>query len=459
MLDSEVRSDIRPGSSGRGQRPPWWRDQRGAVAALLGLLVVPLFIMLGLAIDGARAYLLKAKLQQAIDSAGLAGGQALGVGDPGEAIQMYFDANYPSDFMSGQIDAFDVTIDEDAGTVTVVATATIPTAFMRVAGIPDVTVNARTVIQRANTGIELALVLDDTSSMLDSGKIGALKDAAHELLQILYGNHDTLDNLWVAVVPYRGAVDVGSQHTDWLTGYDPAAFAPDSWAGCVEARAAPHDQDDVAPSSEPLVALLWPSEPGNPWPPLSGSSGPNRGCPETEILPLTAERPTVDAQIDALNAAGGSGTQTLVGLVWGWRVVSPEWRGLWGGDTPGSLPLGYGEPRMRKAVVFLTDGLTNFSPSGYTAYGFLDEGRLGTTNKADADDILNVRLAAICGAMKAAGIELYTIMFQLNDPDLENLYRTCATSPSHFFNSPTNDALASAFRTIGTRLSQLRIAE
>lgn len=279
MLDTETRTAIRPGAAGRGRRLPWWRDQRGAVAALLGLLVVPLFIVLGLAIDGARAYLLKAKLQQAIDAAGLAGGQALGTGDPDEAIQMYFDANYPGDFLGGQIDAFDVTIDQTAGTVTVDATATIPTAFMRVAGIPDVTVNARTVIQRANTGIELALVLDDTGSMQANGKIGALKNAAHELLQILYGNNNTLDNLWVAVVPYRGAVNVGSQHTDWLTGYDPAAFAPDSWAGCVEARAAPHDQGDLPPSSEPLVALLWPSGPGNRGRRLTARAGPIGAVP------------------------------------------------------------------------------------------------------------------------------------------------------------------------------------
>ena len=114
---------------------------------------------------------------------------------------------------------------------------------------------------------------------------------------------------------------------------------------------------------------------------------------------------------------------------------------------------------MKKAVVFLTDGLTNFSSSAYTAHGFLSEGRLGTTNKSAADDILNQRIATMCQSMKNTGIEVYTIMFQLNDPDLEDLYRNCATSSSHFFNSPTNESLQTAFRQIGGRLTELRIAE
>jgi hypothetical protein len=327
---------------------------------------------------------------------------------------------------------------------------------MRVAGIDTMTVAARSVIQRADTGLELVLVLDDTGSMKSAGKIGALKDAAHQLIEILYGSNETVDDLWVAVVPYRGAVNVGNGHTGWLTGYDPADFAPDTWQGCVEARTAPYDQDDTPPGEEPFTALLWPSGPSNPWPPVTGSNGPNKGCPDTEVLPLTGERSTVDARIDALDAAGGSGTLTGVGLIWGWRAISPRWRAAWGDP---SLPLDYDEPKMRKAVVFLTDGLTNFPTSDYNAYGFLSEGRLGTTSKSAADTELEKRLAGMCTAMKNEGIEVFTIMFQLSDADLENLYRNCASSSSNFFNSPTNEALAQAFRAIGGRLTELRIAQ
>jgi len=436
-------------------------DSRGGVAMIAGLAIIPLFVGLGLAIDGGRGYSAKSKLQSAIDAAGLAAGRAIGVGDVNGDLDMFFDSNYPADFLGGRIDSLDTFVDESAGTITISATATIPTAFMRVVGYDEMSVTARTVVQRAVNGIELALVLDDTGSMQSGGKITALKAAAHELLDFIYGEAETVEDTWIGVVPYRGLVNVGSGQTSWLTGYDPADYDPGAWGGCVEARAASFDQDDTPPDEQALVAFLWPSGPSNDWPPIdpgTSGKGPNKGCPSA-ILPLTAEKSVVAARIDALDASGGGGTQTSVGLIWGWRLVSPRWRTLWGGSDPSNLPLDYNTERMKKAVVFLTDGLTNFSNSAYTAYGFLSEGRLGTTNKSAADAILNGHLAATCEAMKSNGIEVYTIMFQLSDPDLEDLYSNCASSSAHFFNSPTNESLQVAFRQIGGRLTELRLAE
>ena len=51
-------------------------DQRGGVMMIVGLAIIPLFAMIGLAIDGGRGYMLKSKLSYAIDAAGLAGGRA-----------------------------------------------------------------------------------------------------------------------------------------------------------------------------------------------------------------------------------------------------------------------------------------------------------------------------------------------------------------------------------------------
>ncbi len=43
-------------------------------------------------------------------------------------------------------------------------------------------------------------------------------------------------------------------------------------------------------------------------------------------------------------------------MVWGWRVLSPRWRGLWGGNTPNTRPLDYDASDTDKVVVMLTDG-------------------------------------------------------------------------------------------------------
>ena len=77
-----------------------WRrllvEQRGAVAAIMGLAIIPLFAVVGLAIDTGRGYMLKSKLSYAIDAAGLAGGRAFDTDHRREDIMMFFEANFPT---------------------------------------------------------------------------------------------------------------------------------------------------------------------------------------------------------------------------------------------------------------------------------------------------------------------------------------------------------------------------
>ena len=96
----------------------------------------------------------------------------------------------------------------------------------------------------------------------------------------------------------------------------------------------------------------------------------------------------------------GGGTQTATGLVWGWRTISPRWKGRWHGPTPNDMPLDYDEPDLVKAVVFMTDGIADIGWE-LMAYGFLGEGNLGTTNEALAEAEVNTRLSTICEAIKA----------------------------------------------------------
>lgn len=61
--------------------------------------------------------------------------------------------------------------------------------------------------------------------------------------------------------------------------------------------------------------------------------------------------------------------------------------------------------------------------------------------------------------MKAEGIMLYTITFgPTPNSGTQTLFRTCATSPGHYFHSPNNSDLSSVFRAIGRQLSSLRVA-
>jgi hypothetical protein len=68
-------------------------------------------------------------------------------------------------------------------------------------------------------------------------------------------------------------------------------------------------------------------------------------------------------------------------------------------------------------------------------------------------------MAAQCAEIKSRGVIIYSIIFGTADAAAQTLFRNCATTVSHYFNSPDNATLAQTFHTIGTQLSNLRVAQ
>ncbi len=465
------------------------------MAMLLAMATVPLIGFLGLATDTARAYLVREQLSQALDASALAGAKVIFAEERDDDIRAFFAANYPPALMGSTVTGPTISISDDDRFLTLEASAEVPTTFVRVLGIESIDVSARAVVERELRGMELVLVMDNTGSMRSGGRIGAMRDAARDLIAILYGDDQELEDFFVGVVPYTAMVNIGPGRSGWLDAFDAGAYAPTTWKGCVEARADPHDQSDAPPGDQPFTAAFWPSTHGlyldaggqligdNDWDAATIDErnqaqneglGPNLGC-GPPILPLVAARATVEAAIDAMEPWHRGGTMANLGLAWGWRVLSPRWRGLWGGDTPAALPLDYDNPLMDKVIVLLTDGENqwydwpdglpgrpdngSFPDADYTAYGRLSESRLGTSSTGSATHVINMRMSALCTAMKAEGVIIYTITFRVNDSSTQALYRSCATGPEYYFNSPSNAELADSFRQIGAQLSNLRIAE
>lgn len=418
-------------------------DQRGGVAALIGLSVIPITLALGLAVDGGLAYAARNKLQGAVDAAALAAARAVSTegSDVLADARRFFDANYPSDFLNGQLNSFDPRFNDESGEITIDAEVEIPTAFMRLAGFPTVTVGATTAAQQQLSGLELALVLDTTGSMSGT-KISDLKTAANSLLNIIYGEEETVDDVSVSVVPYTTAVNIGTDRTDLLTGFNPADFGGFGWGGCVEMRDGTLDRDDTPPSDERFTAYRFPF--GNP----------NTLCTQNEVLPLTAEKSVIAGHVDGLVAAGG--TITNIGLSWGWRTISPRWRGEWGSTE---APVDYDHPTIKKAVIFMTDGETALDFVDYSAYGELSDQRLGTSNEDAAEQEIDDRMLESCELVKQEGIEVYTIMFALNNAQVEQNFRACATSEEHFFDAPDGEELEAAFQEIAGQLTSLRLTQ
>ncbi|MFO1127362.1 MAG: TadE/TadG family type IV pilus assembly protein [Rhodospirillales bacterium] len=465
----------------------WWRRDDGNTAMMCGLLLIPMIGAVGLAVDSLRAYMLEDQLQKSLDAAGLAAGRVTDTSNLSGEAQQVFDANFAAARKYASVGDITININEDEGSVSLSADADVPTVFMRVLGHDSVDVHASTVINREIRQMELALVMDNTGSMVGqpiADEIAGAKD----LIANVYGNTESHDNLLVALVPYTATVNVGPQHTDWLPATDqalksPSPFADDtvngkSWKGCVMARAAPYDQSDDPPSVKKFDSYLYPKDVDNAFPPVkakvtdqNNGTGPNLGCGTPSILPLTHEKSKVLAAIGKMGAWHRGGTTSNLGLAWGWRVLSPRWRGLWGGDTPADRPLDYNSTLSDKVIVLLTDGNNQFydwpdhtpnngkGPRGsdYTAYGRLYD--MGVTSIDAGNDLLDSRMADLCTKIKAEGIIMYTITYGATpDKATKALFQSCATSPDYYFHAPDGATMKAVFKKVGRQLGNLRIS-
>ena len=495
------------------------KDRRGVIGVIFALSLLPLLLAVGVAIDGARAYLVRERLQHALDAAGLAVGSSSGTQAELEVIMnKFFFANFPNDAIASTIIP---TLSIVGPEITVTGTATVDTTFMQLAGFQDISVSAVATIQRETTGLEVALVLDNTGSMANNGKIGELINASNTLIDVLFGDETNPPLLKVSLIPYVTTVNIGTGNAAFVRVPNPAHQYPptidSSWKGCVESRPSPHDVEDTFIAGDSVdgewAPYYWEAEtmfapsssnntrnsrctnrwwrPPNPQPfslpslprPTGFSSdpaftsggvftgldvtpnntrGPNQACPQP-ITPLTNDRATLVADINTMAPFSGNGTMTHVGAIWGLRTLSS------GGPYSEAVP--FGTPDVNKAMIILTDGnnlLSSVSSrctgtnskysSQYGGYGYASEGRLGTTNLTSIRDELDDRLATVCENIKTAGVTVYTITFQLNDSDTQDLFRACASDPSKYFNAPTNDELSNVFTTIGAELRRLHIS-
>ena len=456
---------------------PLVRDERGSVAVIFAETLVPSLLAIGLAVDTARAYAVKSQLQQALDAAALAVGSSSGTDAQMQALaQKFFDANFnPNGLATGS--SIQVSVVGD--TITATGTATVDATVMQIGGFDTILIAEHSQVVRAIRGLELAMVLDNTGSMTTSDNIGALREAAAELTGILFGGQTLHPTLRIALVPYSASVNPGKVSESLISGsatVDAGNLL--GWKGCVVERAGANVVADTPASTAAWTQYKWlpavdnsytanksstvRADPSNG----NGSTGPNLGCP-TPITPLTNDKSVIDSAISAMRAWSRGGTFSDIGMAWGLRVLSPE--------PPFTEGLPWGTEKWDKAAILMTDGDNQFYKltgnagpnvpnnavnSDYTGYGRLDElGRMGTTNVTTAKSTINSRMAAACQAMKDKGITVYTITFTSNlNSATRELYRTCASSPSKYFDSPTQDELHASFRAIATELSQLRLS-
>ena len=207
-------------------------DRRGVAAIFFVLALVPIVAAGGAAVDLSRAYVVKQRLGNALDAAGLAVGSTSGLSDSelNTLAQKYFAANYPAKEL-GVPATPRLTINDSE--ITLTATADMDTTLLRLAQIDSLLVAATTTIKREETkGLEVVLVLENTGRMF--ANMASLKQASETFVEILFGDEAEPEFLKVGIVPFTGAVNVGTDENfrrKYIEGEDGEGEGSDTTGG------------------------------------------------------------------------------------------------------------------------------------------------------------------------------------------------------------------------------------
>ncbi|MEX0644738.1 MAG: vWA domain-containing protein [Parvularculaceae bacterium] len=391
----------------------------GNVAMLVGLLLVPLLLGAGVAIDFGRSAQAKAVIQEACDAAILRAAQYRSQNDDAtdaeltELARRVFNAATAS-LSSVIVNSFGVAYDSATETFSLSLDAQMRTSLMGAVGVRTLPLNAAAAVTLGKPPyLEVALALDNTGSMKDNDKIDHLKESATALAEALFAKPN--GGVKIGLVPFAQYANVG----DWNAGEPWMAATGAGWKGCVGSRDYPAEMQDGDYDAKPV-------------PGVSGNL-----CPEP-IIPMTEDKDAVLAAIDDMKASGL--TYIPAGLVWGWRLLTPQ--------APFSQGLSFDDIDKvggTKALVVLTDGENTRAPT-YPEHD--------STNTALANDLM----IQLCDAIKAEGIVIYAVAFDISDPTIRTLLEQCGTTPDHYFAPTDADELAEAFMNIATSLRSLSLS-
>ncbi|MBL8571106.1 MAG: VWA domain-containing protein [Phreatobacter sp.] len=392
------------------------RETRANVAVIFSLALVPLFAMVGGAVDYSRATKVQARLQAALDAASLAvakDSRRLGAADLQAAANRAFAGNFTADGDT-QLNALRLT--KDGNTIRLEIDGRVLTSVSTAVGIDSIPVYVVSQTTWNEPRIEIALVLDNTGSMGWSGKMEALKRAARDLIDELEATRVSTDQVKIGIVPFDTQVNIGTAFRDenWLrfdgTGLSSSVVTTRAaWQGCVTDRDQPADTNDAAPTSDPTRYRGVKCATGS----------------LAAVQPMTTNFATLRTTLSAMQPSGN--TNLTIGVQTGLAVMSS------------GVPFSQTgtQPDILRYMIVLTDG--DNTQSRYST----------SSSQIDA------RSTMACNAVKAAGITVFTVRVIEGN---QTLLRNCASDPSMYFNVTSSSGIGDAFKAITSMIKRMRLS-
>jgi Flp pilus assembly protein TadG len=417
------------------------RDRKASVAPMLALTTIPLFGFVGAAVDYSNASSVRTSMQAALDSTALLLSKSANTMTQSQ-LEQSANAIFAANFQQPQAQNAALTISYVQNTagaaIKITGSADIPTKFMGALGFSTIKISSTSSVNWSNSRLRVALVLDNTGSMAQSGKMDALKTAAHNLLTQLQNAAQVDGDVYVSIIPFGKDVNVGASNynaswIDW-TDWDAAngtcskssytsksscqshagVWTPKNhnlWNGCVTDR----DQNFDTLNSTPISGgTLFPAEQYS-------------SCP-TAILPMTFDWTALKNKIDAMQPAGN--TNQAIGLAWGWQSLTQT--------APLNAPALDPNHTYQQIIILLTDGL-NTQDRWYS-------------NQSSIDN----RQQITCNNLRSANVTVYTVLVMSGD---STVLQNCATDSTKYFALTNANQIITTFQTIGTSLQKLHLTQ
>jgi Flp pilus assembly protein TadG len=400
----------------------FFADRRGGVAPMFALGVVPLIGFVGAAVDYSRGNAARTAMQASLDATALMLSRDAATMAPAEVTAKaisFFTAQFNRpETVNVQVTATLSSPQAGSFTLNVSASGSVPTTFTKLLGHDTIDISSSADVKWGIKKLEVALALDNTGSMAQSGKLTQLKTAAHNLLTTLQAAAKQPGDVKVAIIPFDTGVNVGTGYKDqfWID-YTVKNIQKSQWTGCVMDR----DQSNDVLDTEPVAGSVHTLYPASTCGKLTSL------MPLTDVLDTTGWT-NLNSKIDAMQASGN--TNVTIGLVWAWHALTP------------TLPLPEGSApdpsKLDKVIILLTDG-TN------------------TQNRwSSSESSIDSRTSTACTNVKAASIQVYTV--RVIDGNT-TLLKNCASKPSMYYDVQQASQLNGVFTSIAQTLANLRIAK
>jgi Flp pilus assembly protein TadG len=474
----------------------------GNVAITFAFATIPVIGAIGAGYDFSHANSVKADVQAALDSTALMlakDASTLSSTDLNSKALVYFTAlfNRPGE---ASINTVTASYTNSGGSqVTVNGSVNVPTTFLRVLGptaMQNVDVTGSSTTKWGSTRLRVALVLDNTGSMADAGKMTALKSATKSLLTQLQGAAGTNGDVYVSIVPFSKDVNVGTSFNsatwiDWtawnvvnsttntasnMSGsicYDGTLYRVSGstmttggsctglasgvcyngslyqWNGLTFYVAGTCNSNSAHSNWNGCITDrgLTGSGPGNLTfdqtlaVPVLGTIASLYPAEQYSACPVAMKQLSYDwsgmsALVDSMQPNGY--TNQGIGLVWGWLTLA--------GGGVFTVPTMDSSYTYNQAIILLSDGL-NTEDRWYVSQTPIDNRMYQTGNGSGT-----------CANIKAAGITIYTIQVNTGGDPTSTLLQNCASSTDKFFMLTSASSIATVFNQIGTNLTKLRVA-